>query len=314
MKQIQPGQSGWLQLALSQKTPMVRGDRFVLRRPSPATTLGGGKILDPQPGRQHRRFRPEVITRLETLAQGKPEELLLQALASLEPTTLEEAEKQSGLEPASAVSAWQCLVQEQKIKVVGNYVYSQSGWDATSARLKKILGEFHSQYPLRVGIAREELRSRMRLTSSTYNPLVEQLGNDGLLAETGTKVHLRGHEIRFDSRQEAAVGLTLDRLSKAGVNSPGVKKIKSEIGDDLYAAMIELGLVRQISNEVLYASSDYELIIRKITSYLKEHDQINAAQVRDLLDTSRKYAIALLEHMDDRRITRRVGDNRVLNG
>jgi selenocysteine-specific elongation factor len=250
---------------------------------------------------------------LETLAHGRPEELLLQAIARLEPTTLEEAEEQSGLEPASAESAREYLVQEQKIKVVGNYIYSQKGWEATSARLKRTLGDFHGQYPLREGIGREELRSRMGLTSSAYNPLVEQLVEDGLLAETGTKVHLPGHEIRFNSRQGAAVDLVMDRLSQAGVNSPGVKEIKSEIGDDLYTAMTDLGLVRQVSNEVFYASGDYALFIGQITSYLEEHGQINAARVRDMLDTSRKYAIALLEHMDDRRITRRVGDNRVLN-
>ncbi len=76
-EQIAPGEAGWLQLALAQPVAAARGDRFILRRPTPGATLGGGRVLDPQPRRRHRRLRPDVVERFRALAQGTPEELLL---------------------------------------------------------------------------------------------------------------------------------------------------------------------------------------------------------------------------------------------
>ncbi|MGB1253665.1 MAG: selenocysteine-specific translation elongation factor, partial [Candidatus Promineifilaceae bacterium] len=84
-EQLNPSDTGFIQLALRESMATVRGDRFILRRPSPAATIGGGRILDAQPGRQHRRFREDVLQRLRTLSKGTPAELVLQALARLEP-------------------------------------------------------------------------------------------------------------------------------------------------------------------------------------------------------------------------------------
>ena len=86
-ERIEPGQSGWLQLATTEPVAVTRGDRFILRRPSPGETIGGGRVLDPHPGRRHRRFRSETVERLKTLSQGTPAELLLQTVQRLEPTS-----------------------------------------------------------------------------------------------------------------------------------------------------------------------------------------------------------------------------------
>jgi selenocysteine-specific elongation factor len=106
----------------------------------------------------------------------------------------------------------------------------------------------------------------------------------------------------------------LRRFSKAGVNSPSVKDVQASVGEDVYFAMIDLDELVQLNEDVVYATAQYDELVAQIQDYLKRNQRVNAAQVRDLLGTSRKYAIALLEHLDDVRVTRRVGDERELIG
>ncbi|MEJ2749627.1 MAG: selenocysteine-specific translation elongation factor, partial [Anaerolineae bacterium] len=195
--QIEPGQEGWLQLALSEPVAVVRGDRFILRRPSPGLTLGGGRVLDPHPGRRHRRFRPDVIERLQTLAQGTPAELLLQKLRRLEPITQANLFKQAGMDEATAVVALQELENEQQIIWLDQQILSRAGWQRSLDRMSDILTAYHAESPLRLGIPREELRSRLKLPAAVFNPLVSQAAAEGLLVEVGAVIHAPGHEIRF---------------------------------------------------------------------------------------------------------------------
>ncbi|MCP4423455.1 MAG: selenocysteine-specific translation elongation factor, partial [Chloroflexi bacterium] len=293
--QIEPGGEGWLQLALSAPIATTRGDRFILRRPSPGATLGGGRVLDPHPGRRHRRFRPDVIERLQTLSQGTPGELLLQKLARLEPTTQAELLKQAGLDADTAVSALQELETSDQIVRLGQQLFSRAGWQKKLDQLETILGDYHSEFPLRLGISRAELRSRLQLATAVFNPLVAQAAETGLLAESGPMVRAPGHEIVFSPEQETTVAALMRQMAADGVNSPSVKECKAAVGEVVYLALVDLGRLRPLNREVVYATAEYERITGKIQRYLIENGAINAAQTRDLLQTSRKYAIALLE-------------------
>ena len=310
--QIEPGQEGWLQLALSAPVAVSRGDRFILRRPSPGATLGGGRVLDPHPGRRHRRFRPDVIERLETLTQGTPGELLLQKLVRLEPVSQAELLQQSGLDAVTAVTALEELETNNQLVRLGKQLLSRAGWQQKLDKLETILSDYHREFPLRLGIPREELRSRLKLAATVFNPLAAQAAADELLVEAGALAHAPSHKIMFSPEQETAVAALKQRLSRAGTNSPSVKECKAAVGEAVYFALVDLGQLRPLSNDVVYAAADYERITGQIKRYLGEHGRINAAQVRDLLHTSRKYAIALLEHLDHIKITRRVGDDREL--
>jgi selenocysteine-specific elongation factor len=311
-RQIEPGQEGWLQLALSAPVATLRGDRFILRRPSPGATLGGGRVLDPYPGRRHRRFRTGLVERLETLAKGTPSELLLQTLQRLEPITENELVKRSGLETAVAASALQELEDKNSIVRLNQQLLSKVSWQRGLDNLKEILREFHEQFPLRMGISREELRSRLRLSPAVFNPLLAQAANDGQIIEADALVKVPSHEITFTEDQKRVSEALLRQFANDGVNSPSVKETRAALGDDVYFALVALGRLRPISNDVVYAEPEYEAITDRITSYIRERGRINAAQARDLLGTSRKYAISLLEHLDEIRITRRVGDDREL--
>jgi len=311
-KQIGPAQEGWLQLALQEPVALVRGDRFILRRPSPAATLGGGHVLDPHPGRRHRRFRSDVTERLETLTHGTPSELLAQTLARKEPVSSSVLIQQSGLDRNTAEEALRELEENQQLIRLGKQIISRAGWQQFLDRITSILSAYHRDYPLRLGMPREELRSRLRLAPSVFNPLLSESARLGTLIEDGSLAHTPDHEIVFSPAQQAAIDRLLQQFAATGVNSPSVKESKAIVGEYVYHALVDLGNLRQLNNEVVYAGGEYKHLTDKIIHYLETNKSINAAQTRDLLGTSRKYSIALLEHLDDIKITRRVGDYREL--
>jgi selenocysteine-specific elongation factor len=311
-RQIDPGVEGWMQLSLRQPVVVSRGDRFILRRPSPSSTIGGGMILDPNPGRRHRRFRPEIVSRLETLAQGSPEELLLQTATRLEPVRRDELLLRSGLAPERADEAWRHLLAEDSIRVIGGFVCTSAGWQSLARQLVDELGRFHRRSPLKLGMSREELRSRMKAVQAVFNPLLDEMLTDQTIVEERGLLRLSDHSISFSARQQQAIDQLLARLNRQGVNSASVKDTRGVVGDDVYSALIDLGQLIQVSDDVVYTSAVYEQIVDQIRDFLLQRRTMDVAQLRDLLGTSRKYAIAILEHLDDIHITRRIGDFREL--
>lgn len=310
-ERIEPGQTGWLQLATTEPVAVTRGDRFILRRPSPGETIGGGRVLDPHPGRQHRRFRPETVARLKTLAQGTPAELLLQTVRRLEPTSEQNLLQTVGLDGETAASALAELIESGQVVRLEQQLISQAGWQTLVSQLTQLVADFHKNYPLRLGISREELRSRLKLKANVFNPLMAQAAEENLLTEAGTLVHAPGHEVRFSPQQQAKIDALLREFSRLGINSPSVKECKTAVSEDVYFALVDLGQLKPISADVVYDQATYERLIARLLAELEAKGSLNAAGVRDLLDTSRKYAIGLLEHLDERRLTRRVGDDRV---
>ena len=316
---LQPGESGWAQLELNGPLPLVRGDRFIVRTPSPPATVGGGVVVDPNPGRKHRRFRPEVIARLETLAQGTPAEVLLQTLERRGPLVVQDLLERSGL-GEEAESALEELLHEGEAVVLAaggeakkqRLVASRGWWTATTARMRDLLAEHHRKHPLRPGMGREELRSALRLDPRTFNGLMARAAAEGVLVDEGATVRLPGHEIRFTPDQQRAVDALLARFRRSPYTTPSVKESIAAVGEEVLSVLIARGDLIQVSPDVLFLPTTYEEMVRRIRAYIREHGSITLAQTRDLFQTSRKYAQALLEHLDAIGVTRRVGDERVL--
>ncbi|MCP4416083.1 MAG: selenocysteine-specific translation elongation factor, partial [Chloroflexi bacterium] len=256
-EQIEPGQTGWLQLATAVPVAVLRGDRFILRRPSPGETMGGGRVLDPFPGRRHRRFRSDTVARLNTLSKGTPAELLLQTVRRLEPTSQQHLLQTAGLDRETAVSALAELEESKQIVRLEQQIISQAGWQSLLSQLTQLVADFHQNYPLRLGISREELRSRLKLKAAVFNPLMAQAAADNLLTEAGALVHAAAHEIRFSAAQQGKIDNLLRRFTQLGINSPSVKECKTAVDDDVYFALVDLGRLRPISAEVVYDQAAY---------------------------------------------------------
>jgi selenocysteine-specific elongation factor len=318
---LEPGQVGWLQLELRQPVVAVRGDRYILRRPSPGETLGGGAVVDPQPKRRHKRFNGAVLHSLESMAKGSPADILLQACTALGPASVKDAVQRARLEVQNASAALEELAASGQLVPLENgelapaadiLVMAQGAWSVLRDSVVATLVAFHKNFPLRRGMAREELKSRLKLTPRVFNAVVKKLAAEDALAESGSRLARIGHEIEFTPEQQAAIKRLAAKFIVTPYSPPTVKECEAEVGEEVFNALVELGDLVTVSAEVVFRKSDYDGMVAKIHQTIQEKGQITVADVRDLFSTSRRYALALMEYLDSIGVTVRDGDFRKL--
>ncbi len=309
---LNPGETGWLQLELHTPLVAVRGDRYVLRRPSPGETLGGGVVVDPQPEKRHKRFDPAVVSALESMAQGTPAEVLLQASLSLGPATAGELVARSRLESDAAQAALRELVDSGQLVPLEDWYVAFAQWSTLRDSVVTALAAYHETYPLRHGMPREELKSRLKLQPRLFTAVAARLAGEEVLVEGQKWVALPGHTVRFSPFQQVKVDQLMARFAAAPSAPPSVKDCQAEVGEDVFAALLESGDLLVVSPEVVFRKPDYEVMVLKIRQAIQSKNQVTLAEVRDLLGTSRKYVQALLEHLDAAGVTVREGDVRRL--
>jgi selenocysteine-specific elongation factor len=311
-----PGDSGWIQLALAEPTVVAKGDRFILRRPSPGATIGGGVIVDPHavPLTRQRRRDPVVIARLETLARGTPGEILLQALDALGPASLKDALTKAGLDSTAADEALRDVrASGDLIQLDGDSLgLSRAGWNKFEHELRELLRAYHAAHPLRAGMPREEAKSRLKLAPKIFNALMARAVESNVVTASGAAIALLTHRVTFSPAQQSKIDSLVADFRRDPRNTPSVKDSAARVGEDVLAALVEQGTLVQVSPEVLFLSETYTAMVDSITKHLRAHGKITVAEVRDLFGASRKYALALMEHLDSLGVTKRVGDERVL--
>lgn len=317
--ELAPASEGWAQLELRDPLVAVRGDRLILRRPSPTETIGGGVIADPHPKGRHKRFDEATLSSLESLARGSPADVLLEAALALSPASAKEVMARSGLESEAAVSAMnELLANGTLVNLDGgewrtdSLLMPASRWDALQDKTLQIVGEYHKSFPLRKGIPREELKSKLKLAPRVFNAGLALIANRKLVDENGAFVALPAHAVRLDAAQQVKVKALMRRFEADPSAPPSVKESQAEVGEEVYNALIEMGELTAVSQEVVFRSKDYAAMTEKVKSSIAQNGQTTLAEVRDLLGTTRKYAQALLEHLDAVGVTVRDGDARRL--
>jgi selenocysteine-specific elongation factor len=320
-EELSPGQTGWLQLELREPVVALRGDRYILRRPSPGETLGGGIVVDPRPTRRHKRFDETIISRLEAYQQGTPAEILLQASQAIGAMSMRELISRARLESDQALEAIQELVSEGQLIPLeaGNLtqhsdllVVSIAQWNLLSRQIQDILEQYHRQYPLRKGMPREELKSRLKLPARLFNAVMRKCNELDILIEAGITVRRPDHQIRLSPLQTARVNALLGRFDLSPYSPPGLKESEQEVGEEVLNTLIESGQLVQVSQDVVFQRKDYDHMLARVRQHFEREPTITVAQFRDQFNTSRRYALAFLEHLDSSGITTRDGDYRRL--
>jgi selenocysteine-specific elongation factor len=157
---------------------------------------------------------------------------------------------------------------------------------------------------------REELKSRAKVAPRVFNAALRRLVNAGRLAEDGQVVFQPGFAVHFTPQQEKTVRSLLERFAATPYAPPTVKDCQAEVGEEVYGALVELKTLSQISPEVVFRRQDYESMLAELKQLFVAHGTLTAAQVRDHFNTSRRYVLALLEHLDAIGLTVREGDVR----
>jgi selenocysteine-specific elongation factor len=320
-EELQPGEEGWLQLELRDPVVAVRGDRYILRRPSPGETLGGGMIIDPHPKGRHKRFDEAVLKSLESLAKGSPGDILFEAALAMNVVPVKDIVRQSRLEDAAATSAMKELLESGKLVPleIGEsditsdlLVAAFPHWSTLRDLTLQLVESYHREYPLRRGIPREELKSRLKLSTRAFNAVTRKLMAEGSIKDYMSLVAKTGHEIRFNEAEQARVRTLMRKFEANPFSPPGVKECQAEVGEEVFNALVESGELIAVSQDVVFRRMDYDEMAGRIRAAIQQNGQVTLAEVRDLFGTTRKYAQALLEHLDAVGVTVRSGDARKL--
>jgi selenocysteine-specific elongation factor len=307
---LDPGATGWAQLRLAAPLAVAVGDRFVIRRPSPPETLGGGAVADVS-GERMRRRREAV----EVLEQRTAPSAASRLLAALDvPRTPDEAGARSGLNANERDAAARELVESGRAIPLADALIARESFEAIATRVERTLAATHRRSPLRAGAPREEIRSPLDLAPKRFNALVERLAGEGRIAERGSAIALPGHTPTLTPAQESAWARARAALAREPLQPPSPATLESDYGLDreVVAALAERGDVVRIGTEAVFLPDAVARFADAVVSELAATGTITVARARDLTGSSRKHVLPLLGFLDDRGLTRRSGDDRIL--
>ncbi|MEZ4521071.1 MAG: selenocysteine-specific translation elongation factor [Thermomicrobiales bacterium] len=314
---IQPGESSWVQIRFEDAVPVVDGDLFIVRQASPSMTIGGGRVVNAHP-RRHRRFRPDVISELEARLRGRPSDLIAQEVSE-GPATLSLLLRDIGLEQQTAVDAAVEAVEAGQIVHLGaapetdmtvdSVLMDARAFETVADDIRRQVARYHAQNPLRRGMPREEVRSRTGLPGRLFDALARTLADREIVRDDGDVIASPNFEIRLSDDQQANVTRFLTALDESDFSPPSPDEFG--VDRDLIAVIESRGDVVQVDAGIVYSTATFEKMRNGTLAAIDRDGSITLAGFRDLFSTSRKYAQAVLESFDDRRITRRSGDERV---
>lgn len=303
-EELKPGDSGWVQLLLDRPLPVVNGDHFVVR--STTETLGGGVIVDVR-ARRLPRFKPDIIETLSIKEKGSPDEMVLSLLDARRFIEESELLSQISLPPDEVKEAINALIEQGTVWRLGqSLLLSISGWKSISEETARVLQEYHTRFPVKSGIPRGELVNRLKLGKNA-TLVLEKLTAEKIVVDEGMTVHLPEFMVRLTSHQQAKIGAFLKALEE-NPYSPPTELIPEP---DLLTLLVERRQVVKLSENVVISRKTYDDMLERVMAYIKDKGKITLAEVRDMFQTSRKYAQAFMEFLDGEKITRRVGDERV---
>ena len=309
MSEVKPGDTAFAQLVLDTPIAAVKDDLFIIR--SPQETLGGGQILETK-AKRHRRFESSTIEQLQKKEGGTAETVILASLDAQKPIELGKLAATCNLPTKEMEAAIASLAERKDITMLGEkndrLIYSSQAWAAVKQSVEQMLKKFHKDNPLRQGMAKEELKDKTKAPAKFFDAAVKQLSSDGILKESGPIVHAPGYQVKLTPEQQKKIDAYIKALSTTPFSPPPEITIEPE----LLGILIGQKKVLKVADNVIFTTDAYDKMAQRIIDHIKAHKQITVAEVRDLLQTSRKYALALMEYMDNQKITRRVGDGRVL--
>ncbi len=278
---------------------------------SPQESVGGGDIVNAHPGR-HRRFRPAIIQSLQARESGTAQEAIMATLETRQPLEQAALLAQCDLPASEAQPAIEDLIQQEKVVGIGQgehrLLFARPGWERLVEKAAAMVKDYHRRFPLRPGMPKAELESKLKLAAHSSTAALRRLFEKGVLVEEGTATRLPSHQIDLTPEQQARIDAFLHSLT-SNPYAPPTDLIPEP---DLLNLLVEQGRVVKASDSVVFAASAYDEMVRRITAYTKERGKVTLAEARNLFGTSRKYAQALLEYLDEKKITRRIGDERVL--
>jgi selenocysteine-specific elongation factor len=314
-KQLQPGNEAYAQLRFAEPMLLLPGDRFIVRQFSPVVTIGGGMVLEASPTARRQRAE-DAVAFLKIMREGSMEQVLAARVArrGAKGLRLDDIPGEMNIrrEQAEKLAAKTDLVWCDSVLV------SPAAFTKMKSEVLQHLGKFHDANPLVAGMSKEELRDRVNSDPEIFYCVLGKLTQEQKLEVSGELVHLAGRGVAMKDEEAESKKIIEQAFASAGLKVPSLKEVLGGLKvDKVRAQKIVTLLLRdktliKISEELVFHQSALLDLRQKIAALKTTAPKVDVARFKDLTGVSRKYAIPLLEYLDRERITRRVGDERVI--
>lgn len=321
---LRPGEKGLVQLRLESPLVADRKDRFIIRSYSPVITIGGGMVLDPFSERRPRRARKVIIKALhelenEILTSGTDKSYVIQKISQLKIADFPRLETVARLGKEKLGALIKELEDEGKIVELGGSYVTADTLKRWEEEVTSFLDSYHRKYPLSAGMPRAQLKGAIpvELSIREYDSFLDNLVVKGKISCQGEKVCRAGFTPELTPKEENLINRIKTVLAEARFQPPPTKELATSVNrkiadlELLLEYMIDRGWIIKINEDMYLLNALYEEALEVLRNHFHHHDQLTMAQFRDYLQSSRKYMQALLEHFDQRKFTKRMGDYRV---
>ncbi|MDP9267797.1 MAG: selenocysteine-specific translation elongation factor [Acidobacteriota bacterium] len=324
-KQLAPGTTGFARLQLAEPTLLLPGDRFILRQFSPVVTIGGGVVLDADPLADSRKQRKKISAEqrkafLATLANGAPEDIVVARLArrGVQGLTLRELMAETGWTAERTTAVVSALNAVHRIVKHGTHLVDTPAYAEARKLVQNGITDFHSKNPLVAGMNKEDLRTRLGIPAEVFEGVLRALARQGAIEVAGEQVRAAGGGVTMKDEESESKRVIEQAFASAGLKVPALKDVLAGVKlDKTRAQKIVTLLLRdkvlvKLGDDLVFHQAALAGLRDQIAAYKKDAQKIDVAKFKDLTGVSRKYAIPLLEWLDRERVTKRVGDERVI--
>nr|WP_110939344.1 selenocysteine-specific translation elongation factor [Geosporobacter subterraneus] len=320
-EEVKPGESCYAQLRMEESIVAKRGDHFVIRFYSPMETIGGGIILEPNPVK-HKRFKEDTIEELKVKEEGSPEEILEKVILRFNDTfeNISFYATQTGLGENAIERIVDRLDEKGTIKKFSGTVPIHIDYlTKLETNIIKVLQDFHGHNPLKTGMGKEELRNKIKvkIKGKLFDEVLDHFIQQKVIRLDSSLVALADFEIKYSPEQLMILKEIEELYLKGEFQTPSPEEfLNSKKNDHKYREVLEALVDRKqlvkISDDILFHVKNYEKAKEMLKQYIQEHGEISLSEFRDLIHTTRKYALPLIENFDQNKITKRIGEKRVL--
>ena len=316
-KPLAPGHSSFAQLKLADPMLLLPSDRFILRQFSPVITIGGGVVLDAFPLRMP---KSDLASFLAALDKGNPQEVLAARISRRGKSglSLDQLVAETGWPKARIASEIAPVIRGGRLLAIGDLLVETSGVEKLKSAVIDALNRFHQKNSLTAGMGKEELRETLRTSPAVFSAVVDQLSREKKLEILGEQIRLPGRGVVLRDDEAESKKIIEHAFSSAGLKVPALKDVLAGLRVDraraqkIVTLLLRDKVLVKISDDLVFHRDALDDLRRRISSYKSKSPKIGIAEFKEFTGITRKYAIPLLEYLDRERVTKRVGDERVI--
>jgi selenocysteine-specific elongation factor len=312
--ELKHGETGYCQFRLQDSVVSTSGDRYIIRRFSPVETIGGGEIFDPSPPKRKQKDIYEILTTFEKSSLS--DKISLKVLQSgLYGISVMALEGWIRAEIPPIREAIETLKKNGLLLITEDVLIHKTFFDHFRERVIQTLKNFHAKNPLKSGMPKEELRAVFKIDPKLFSGLIASLKDVAMEKEI---IRLKTFSTVLSQAEETQKSKILDLLQKNEFQPPSKEELSQALKldqkhlSDILKLMVKEGSLVRVSDSMYLASSAYNKMIAALKIFFSKKPEMTVAEFRDILDTTRKYALPILEYLDSNKITLRVGDIRKL--